>query len=450
MTPMLDEHEIRGAVERLAAEAATTPPPRQAILTAGARRRTRRRVGAAGAAVLAATLAVSVSWSAASSHGSSASPAAGWPTTTNAFTEQLGRTLEQALPGAKVSASMFANTNPAARHDRFDVFPVRITYRGHDSEAFLTMRAFTPVVEGADSSAIVRCQPSMPPVWSASGCVTKDLAGGGTVHAEILQGAGSWTSTSGALGEGTEPLTIVEGDVNIAHSGAWAMLQVRGGAHVNDSALTPSKLSAALGDPRFTAVVADFAAHPEHDPYGPVAQSHGNIVASGTIGTHTWSLSFSTVSRTGPHDITQVLSDCNYWNYVVDGKSLSPDPDYACGPDGSRHFNPPPTDKAQPAPANLLYTSGSPSQLIGSVLTSTVPSGTASVQAVFDDHSPELTAKTFTIHGDVPFFALVKPDSAKAAWKATVRCLDASGKELATLYFIAPTVTPPSASAPTK
>ena len=62
MNQTLDELQIRGAVERLAAGAATAPLPRDAILAGGARRRGSRRVGTAGAAgavVLAAALAVS-------------------------------------------------------------------------------------------------------------------------------------------------------------------------------------------------------------------------------------------------------------------------------------------------------------------------------------------------------------------------------------------------------
>jgi hypothetical protein len=252
------------------------------------------------------------------------------------------------------------------------------------------------------------------------------------------------------LGTGNEPLTIVRGDVDLPRTGVWAMLQVRGGAHANDSALSSSKLSAALSDPRFTAVLGDFAAHPERDPYGPPAPVHGDVVASGTVGSHTWSLSFSTVSRTAPDDMTQVLSDCNYWNYVVDGKSTGTDRDYACGPDGSRHFNPPPADKAQPVSTDRLYAGAStPDNVIGSILTSTVPAGTARVEATFDDHSPTLTGKTFTIQGDIPFFALVKPDSSKPGWKtATVRCLDAGGKEVGRLYFSAPPL--PQAPAPAR
>jgi hypothetical protein len=364
---------------------------------------------------------------------------------TNAFTEQLGRTLEQVLPGAKVTASMFAGTNPAARHARDDVFPLRITYRGHVSDAFLTMRPFTPVADGTGHTASIACQQgsgSLP--WTMSDCVAKDLTGGGTVDAELLKGSGAWTATSGTLGTGREPLTIVQGTVEVDHSGAWAMLQVRGGAHANDSALTPSALSAALGDSRFTGFIGDFAAHPERDPYGPVAPIHGTVVASGTIGTHTWSLSFATVTRTAPHDVTEVVSDCNYWDYAVDGKSTGTDPDYACGPEGSKTFNPPPANKAQPLSASRLYAGGiTPGNVIGSMLISAVPVGTVTVQATFDDHSPELTTKAFTIHGDVPFFALVTPDSATPGWKtATVRCLDAGGKELGKLYFTAPTQPP--------
>ncbi|MEY9858879.1 hypothetical protein ABH935_004502 [Catenulispora sp. GAS73] len=444
MNQTLDEHEIRDAVEQLAAGAATAPLPGPAILAAGARRRVRRRVGAAGGLALAATLAVSVTWSAASG-GSSAGPAAGPATTTNAFTEQLGHTLAEVLPGAKVTASMFADTDPAARHERLDVFPLRITYHGHVSDAFLTLRAFTPGKGALGQPAAILCHGDLIPPSTRSGCVSKDLADGGTVHAEVQKGSGAWTPAWADLGAGDSPLTIVEGDVDLARSGAWAMVQVHGGAEANGSTLTPPAVSAALGDPRFTAFLSDFAAHPERDPYGPPAPDHGTVVASGSVGTHRWTLSFGLVSRTAPHDITQVLTNCDYWDYTVDGVSTGPDPEYACGPSNSKNDNPPPTDKSQPYPANRLYAGGyTPTSIIGSILTSTVPRGTATVEASFDDGSPKITTKVFTIRGDVPYFVLVKADSASPGWKtATVKCLAANGNVLGELYFTAPTSTAP-------
>lgn len=442
MNAILDEHELRGAVERMAARAGTPALPGAAILTAGSRRRTRRRVGAVGAVALAATLAVSVSWSV--SGGPSAGPATG-PVTTNPFTDQVARTLEEVLPGAKVSAWMFTDTNPATRHVRNDSFPLRITYRGHVSEAFLDLRASAP--ENAPTyKADTLCHDDLP--WKASrpDCVAKDLDDGGILHAELIQGPGTWTARSdtSVLGGGDSQLTMVMGDVT--HGGAWALLKVRGGTHSNGSGLTPAMLSAALEDPRFTAFLTDFTAHPEHDPYGPLAPIHSTVVASGSAGTHKWSLSFAVISSQMPG--TPVNDNCDLWEYTVDGKSNGDMSPTYCRTDGSTVHNPPPTDAAHPDPVNQLHASGilqNPKDVIGSILTSTVPAGTAGVEATFDDQPAKLTGKVFTVHGDVPYFALVKPDPAKPDWKkATVRCLDADGKEIGKLYFAAPRPIPAS------
>lgn len=117
-------------------------------------------------------------------------------------------------------------------------------------------------------------------------------------------------------------------------------------------------------------------------------------------------------------------------------------PVIACGPDTSKTYNPPPTDKSHPRLAKQLFPAYTPTGVIGSILTSTVVPGTVSVEASFDDQSPEITAKVFTVHDNVPYFALVKPGSASPDWKtATVRCPHANGKELSKLYFVAPTTT---------
>jgi hypothetical protein len=442
MNAILDEHEIRGAVQRLAAGAATPALPGPAILAAGARRRTRRRAGAAGALALAATLAVSVSWSAASG-GSSAGPGAGAPTTTNAFTAQLGRMLEQVLPGAKVTASMFTDTNPVTRHQRDDVFPLRITYHGHVSDAFLSIH-ITPA--DPDYIPFDLCHESLTWHESRSDCTSKEVAGGGVVHSELENGPGTWTSRSANLGGGSDPLAIIESD--FTHGGTMAILQVRGGSHVNDSALTAAKLGAALEDPRFTAFLADFSVHPEHDPYGPVAKIPEKVVASGSVGAHNWSLSFAVISDNPPGDSSKVNNNCDYWDFAVDGKPMGSELSYTCMQDGSAVHNPPPTDKSHPYTAYQLVTGGvgsKPKDVIGSILNTTVPAGTARVEASFDDQPAKLTAKVFTVHGDIPYFALVKPDSAKPDWKiATVRCLDKDGKETGKLYFAAPETLPPT------
>jgi hypothetical protein len=440
MNAMLDDQEIRGAVERMAAEVATPALPRQAILAAGSRRRTRRRTGAVGGLALAATLAVSVSWSAASG-GFSLNSGSGAPTTTNAFTEQLGHTLEQVLPGAKVAASMFADANPATRHSRNDVFPVRITYRGHVSDAFLTITVSTTRPE---YKAAELCHDTLP--WRATrpDCVAKDLADGGIVHAQLVEGPGSWTSRVASLGGGSDPLTIVEGEVT--HGGTWALLQVHGGSHSNSSALTPEMVSTALQDPRFTTFLGDFTAHPERDPYGPLASISKTVVASGPMGTHKWTLSFAVISGDLPGSGTQVSNNCDYWEYAVDGKPNGDGNEYTCQQDGSTIHNPPPTDKAEPHFPDPLYANGfpgKPQDVVGWALSSTVLPGTAKVEIRFDDQPAELTAQVFTVHGDVPYFALVKPGSAKPDWKtATAWCLDKDGKELGKLYFAAPTPSP--------
>jgi hypothetical protein len=439
MNAILDEQEIRSAVERMAAEVATRALPRQAILAAGARRHTRRRMGTVSGLALAATLAVSVSWSMASG-GFSRISGSGAPTMTNAFTEQLGHTLEQVLPGVKVAASMFADTNPATRHDRNDVFPIQITYRGHVSNAFLTIAVSAT---HPDYKAAELCHDTLP--WGATrpDCVAKDLADGGIVHAQLVKGPGSWTSRVGSLGAGSDPLTIVEGDVT--QGGTWAFLQVHGGSHSNDSALTPEMVSTALQDPRFTTFLSDFTAHPERDPYGPLAPISKTVVASGPVGTHKWTLSFAIISG-DMAGFSTANSNCDYWEYAVDGKPNGDGGEYTCQRDGSTIHNPPPTNKSEPYYVDPLYSDGfpgKPQDVVGLALSSTVLPGTASVEASFDDQPTKLTAQVFTVHGDVPYFALVKPDSVKPDWKmATVRCLDKDGKELGKLYFAAPTPPP--------
>ncbi|GAA1961328.1 hypothetical protein [Catenulispora subtropica] len=445
MNAILDEHDLRGAVERMAAGATTPPLPGTAILAAGARRRTRRRLGAVGSLALAATLAVSVSWSAFSG-GSSPDPAGpgAAPTTTNAFTDQIEHTLEQVLPGTKVSAAMFTDLNPAARHQRDDVFPLRITYRGHVLDAFLTLQVWdhTP-----DYPASALCHDSLPWNTTRSDCVAKDLAGGGILHAELAKGPAAWTARSAGRGLGDKTLTIIDGDVS--HGSTWALLQIRAGARANDSGLTPAKVSAAMEDPRFTAFLNDFTAHPERDPYGPLARISKKIVTSGPLGTHTWTLSFAIISQYLDNDGDPKVNDnCDYWELAIDGKTVGSLPGAACQMDGSTVHNPPPTDEGQPFPANPIPVTkdlGLPGDVGGTILTSTVPAGTATVEATFDDQSAPLTGKVFTVHGDIPYFALVKPGAQPAWKKAKVRCLDATGKEVAKLYFATPAALDPSA-----
>ena len=68
-----------------------------------------------------------------------------------------------------------------------------------------------------------------------------------------------------------------------------------------------------------------------------------------------------------------------------------------------------------------------------------MPAGTVGVEATFDHQPTKLTGKAFTVHGDIPYFALVKPEGATVDWKlATVICRDAGGKVVGTLYFSAP------------
>ena len=139
MSNVVEEHEVRSAVARLADRARTSVPPGAAIVRAGARRRVRNRAGAAGALALAATLAVSVSVSAFSTDRGSQSPASETGIS-NAFTEQLGRTLEQGFPaGTHVNVRMLAGIDPSTRYDRFDHFLVRITAKGRESDAVLKL-----------------------------------------------------------------------------------------------------------------------------------------------------------------------------------------------------------------------------------------------------------------------------------------------------------------------
>ena len=439
MNAILNEHDLRGAVERMAAGAATPPMPGTAILAAGSRRRARRRAGAVGALALAATLAVSVSWSAFGGGGSAPGPASA--TTTNAFTEQLGHTLEQVLPGAKVTASMFTDGDPTLRHRRDDVFPLRIAYHGRVSDAFLTLQ---DAVTAPDYRAARLCDDQLPWQTTRTGCVAKDLPDGGILQTQLVTGPTAWTSRSATVGVGDTVLTTVQG--NVYDGGTWAMLRVRGGAHGNDSGLTPAMVSKALANPRFTAFLGDFAAHPERDPYGPLAPIRATVVASGTVGTHKWAMSFAVVSESMTDG--RVNDNCDYWDMAVDGTSVGDVSSWICKNDsGTTVHNPPPTDARTPYRAQDLHAGQRPGKqkgdVIGSYLGSTVPLGTATVEARFDDQPATLTARTFTVHGDVPYFALVKPESAKPDWKtATVRCLDADGKEIGKLYFAVPPATP--------
>lgn len=443
MNTITTEHDVRDAVQSMAANASTPPLPGQEILRAGARRRLRRRVERAGALAMAATAVVAVAWTQASG-GSSAEPA-GPPTVTNTFTDQLGQVLGQILPGAKVSAAMYGNTDPNARHDRFDVFPLRITYRGRVLDATLSLQtgAFATTGPGSDY-----CGMSVPWKTKMSDCTSKPVANGGLVDAYKLAGPGHWVSGD-LYGSGGKPLTVLLSDIRYSqkdatHVGVTANLTVRAGTTSNDSGLTPAALSRALQDPRFATFLRDFADHPEQDPYGPLAKINDKVVASGKVDDHAWELHFAIVSEDDGPLGGKVNDNCDYWEFTVDDSPLTGEADVTCQRDGRPIHNQPPTSKSAPWHSDRLYptkgTHGHAPQLpIGTVLTSTVPAGTVSVEATFDDQPTKLTGKAFTVHGDIPYFVLVKPDNAKPDWKlATVICRDADGKVVGTLYFNAP------------
>jgi hypothetical protein len=446
VTGTIEEHDVRGAVERMAAAATTPALPGTAIMAAGARRRTRRRAGAVGALALAATLAVSVTATTFGSSGGSTSATSDTaPTTTNAFTEQLGRTLEQVLPGTSITARMFTDQNPVTRHSREDRFVLQIKTPKGTTDGFLLLRA-DQNGDGPDFKAAALCAQTLPWHSTRSGCVTKDLADGGVLHAEIIQGPGSWDSRTASVGtDSSTTLTLVEGEVY--HSRTSALLQVRGGTNSNKSGISPAMLSAGLEDPRFTAYLADFAAHPESDPYGPLAPIDKTVVATGSVGTHQWTLSFAKIAEDWPGITTKATDNCDYWEYDVDGKPAKALPGVYCSLNGSVVANPPPTAGSHADPGYLIQSStsdGSPAQVFGTALSSTVLPGTVSVEATFDDDSAKLTGKVFTVKDGTQYFALLKTDPAKPTWKlATVRCLDASGKELGKLYFMAPNSQPP-------
>jgi hypothetical protein len=299
---------------------------------------------------------------------------------------------------------------------------------------------------GPDSN---HCEMSAP--WNAkmSECTSKPVADGGLVDAYKLTGPGHWGSTD-LYSYGGKPLTVLWSDITYGqkdptHVGVAATLTVRAGSTSNDSGLTPATLSAALQDPRFATFLRDFADHPEQDPYGPLAKINAKVVASGKVGDHTWELHFAIISEDdGPASGDKANDNCDYWEFTVGGSPLTGAADITCRTDGRPIDNPPPTSKSAPWRSDRLYptegTHGHAPQLpIGTVLTSTVPAGTVSVEATFDNQPTKLTGKAFTVHGDIPYFALVKPGGAKPDWKlATVICRDADGKVVGTLYFNAP------------
>lgn len=447
MTRTIAEHEVRGAVERMAASATTPALPASAIIAAGARRRTRRRTGAAGAMVLAAALAVSATATTfGSSGGSSPAAEAQPPTTTNAFTEHLSRTLEQVLPGTTITARMFTDQNPAARHSRDDRFVLRIKTAKGSTDGFLILEA-KAYQAPPDHNAAVMCTETLPWGSTRTGCIAKDLPGGGVLEAEMMRGPGSWDARMPSIGtDSKKTITIVSAELET--TGTYAILEVRGGSTSNTSGISPEMLSAALADPRFTSYMADFSAHPETDPYGPLAPINETVVASGSVGTHTWTLSFAKVTEEKVPGFPEVTDNCMSWTYAVDGKSTPGLLNAYCSTTGSVVRNPAPTNKARPRPANQIHSTGflgKPADVIATALTSTVPPGTASVEATFDNDPAKLSAKVFTVEGDVPYFAILKPDTAKPAWTlATVRCLGSDGKELGKLYFAAPSSLPPA------
>lgn len=444
MNTITTEHDLRDAVQNMAANASTPPLPGQEILRAGARRRVRRRVERAGALAMAATAVAAVAWSQ-TSGGSSVEPAER-PTVTNTFTDQLGQVLGQILPRAKVSAAMYSDTHPNARHSRFDAFPLRITYRGHVLDATLSLRTGPVIATGVGSDY---CGMSVPWKTKMSDCTSKPVANGGLVGAYKLTGPGHWIPGD-LYGSGGKPLTVLQSDImysqkDATHVGVAANLTVRAGTTSNGSGLTPAALSTALQDPRFATFLRDFADHPEQDPYGPLAKINDKVVASGKVDDHTWELHFATVSEyDGPLDGSNVNDNCDYWEFTVDGSPLTGEADVTCQNDGRTIHDQPPTSKSAPWHSDRLYpTEGihghAPQLPVGTVLTSTVPAGTVSVEATFDSQPTKLTGKTFTVHGDIPYFALVKPGSGKPDWKlATVICRDAEGKIVGTLYFNAP------------
>ncbi|MEY9935308.1 hypothetical protein ABH926_009983 [Catenulispora sp. GP43] len=444
MKKITTEHDVRDAVQSMAADASAPPLPGQEILRAGLRRRVRRRVERAGALAMAATAVAAVAWTQTS--GGSAAEPAGPPTVTNTFTDQLGQVLGQILPEAKVSAAMYSGTDPNARHYRFDVFPLRITYRGHVLDAALSLRTGAFATTGPDSGY---CGMSAPWKTKMSDCTSKPVANGGLVGAYKLAGPGHWVPGD-LYGSGGKPLTVLQSDITYSqkdatHVGVAANLTVRAGTTSNDSGLTPAGLSTTLQDPRFAAFLRDFADHPEKDPYGPLAKINDRVVASGKVDDHAWALHFAILSEySGSIFRSKVNDNCDYWAFTVDGSPLTGNADVTCKMDGSLIHNQPPTNKAAPWHSDRLYptdgTHGHAPQLpIGTVLTSTVPAGTVSVEATFDDQPTKLTGKAFTVHGDIPYFVLVKPDTAKPDWKlATVICQDSDGKVVGTLYFNAP------------
>src|SRR5262249_46891534 len=155
-----------------------------------------------------------------------------------------------------------------------------------------------------------------------------------------------------------------------------------------------------LQDPRFTAFLADFANHPDRDPYGPLAPIDKTVVASGTIGTHKWSLSFAVISDSLGGDTSRILTNCDDWEFTVDGASNGSMPAAVGTDNGSPVDTPPPPKAAPPLSATQPHTGGipgKPADVIGSILTSTVLPGTASVEATFDDQPAKLTAKPFTV-----------------------------------------------------
>ena len=342
---------------------------------------------------------------------------------------------------------MYSDTNPNARHDRFDDFPLWITYRGHVLDATLDLRTGSNSMQIFDSDY---CGISVPWETKMSDCTSKPVGSGGEVGAYKLTGLGHWDSGA-EYGSGGKPLTALYSDVmyrptDATHAGVVATLTVRAGTTSNDSGLTPAALSTALQDPRFAVFIKDFADHPEQDPYGLLAKINDKVVASGKVDDHAWELHFAIVSEDfGPFSGSKVNNNCDSWEFTVDGSPLSGvAADAQCQMDGSSVHNPPPTDKSAPWHTDRLYlTDGihghAPQLPIGTVLTSTVPAGTVSVEATFDNQPTKLTGKAFTVHGDIPYFALVKPGSAKPDWKlATVICRDADGKVVGTLYFNAP------------
>ena len=447
------DRDVRGAVERMAGHAGSPPLPGAAILRAGGRRRTRRRAGAAGALALAATMAVSVAayTTSGSRSGTPLPPLSFSDTASNAYTDQLGSLLQELMPGTQVTVKMFTDISPATRYWQYDHYDVEITKDGQTTDAVLDIiKGVDPDFSGGVCVQGVQGQPK----GTYTDC-TQQRFHGGEAASNQARGQFVWNAPEVAminnLGQkgpfpvepGQATLTVVSG--MSGYRGVMTRLSLRAGTDGNTSGITSENVTTALADPRFNAFLDSWLAHPDDDPYGPVVPIPLSVVASGSLGADSWSLSYGRYSTDTTMDGTGPMTDCNDWVASVDGRVDPNSPQYTgCGP-GPALESTSPKRAPSPAPVHHVNADGTDGALIGALLYGNVPTGTVSVTVSFDDGSPKVTGKAFTPPGGYPSFAVAKAETSETdpGWKlATVKALDASGKTIGEFYFAPPRKAP--------